>query len=83
MKNFIVNHLEHIIGYCVLFVIFVLVAIIYNYDKNKHNKTEKIHIYEFDSCEYIGNLEGTPNTHWLTHKGNCKFCEKRKLTKTQ
>ena len=38
-------------------------------------KYENIRLYEIDSCEYIGRYSG--NDAFLTHKGNCKFCEKR------
>lgn len=34
-----------------------------------------LHIYEIDSCEYIGSM-AYQNT-MLTHKGNCKFCKNR------
>lgn len=35
----------------------------------------------FDSCEYVEYDYGLANQHVyaLTHKGNCKFCEARKL----
>ena len=42
--------------------------------KNSTSSTP-IYIYTIDSCEYIGKLQGYPV---LTHKGNCKFCQKRK-----
>lgn len=37
----------------------------------------KFEVYDIDSCEYIGCYIG----HYaglLTHKGNCKYCLKRK-----
>ncbi len=34
-------------------------------------------IYVIDSCEYIAKLTGY-NSDVITHKGNCKFCAKRK-----
>lgn len=39
-----------------------------------------IEIYTIDSCEYIGRVVGS-STDVLTHKGNCKFCEKRNFKK--
>jgi len=37
----------------------------------------EIHLFVIDSCEYIGYIN---NFHqdFLAHKGNCKFCAKRK-----
>lgn len=35
-------------------------------------------IVEIDSCEYLYAWESN-NSTVLTHKGNCKFCAKRKL----
>lgn len=41
-----------------------------------------IHSYIVDSCEYVGYVgEGTTYSYpgiFLTHKGNCKFCEERR-----
>ncbi len=34
-------------------------------------------VYTIDSCEYIGNKLLSSSTAILTHKGNCKFCQKR------
>lgn len=34
-----------------------------------------IQVYVIDSCEYIGYFGG--NSSWGSHKGTCKFCEKR------
>lgn len=41
--------------------------------------TEKhVFVYVIDSCEYIGNLEFvSTQSDYLSHKGNCKFCQKR------
>ena len=33
-----------------------------------------------DSCEYIGYMVGS-NSDVLTHKGNCRFCEARRIKK--
>lgn len=38
---------------------------------------KKIRLYEIDSCEYVGYIDDY-YTDFLTHKGNCKFCEQRK-----
>ncbi len=35
-----------------------------------------IELYVIDSCEYIGGVHDN-NTDKLTHKGNCRFCQKR------
>lgn len=37
----------------------------------------EIHLYEIDGCEYIGYIGGsnTASSRYLTHKGNCKFCQ--------
>lgn len=35
-----------------------------------------IRLYVIDSCEYIGDVNGS-YTDFLTHKGNCKFCINR------
>jgi hypothetical protein len=35
-----------------------------------------INVYEIDSCEYIGNINGG-QSDIITHKGNCKFCDER------
>ncbi len=39
---------------------------------------ERMCLYNFDGCEYIGShsIAGTSQAY-LTHKGNCKFCHKR------
>lgn len=35
--------------------------------------------YEINNCEYIGILSAYhSNSDFLTHKGNCKFCEERR-----
>lgn len=36
-----------------------------------------ISTYIIDSCEYIGNVYNG-SASYLSHKGNCKFCLKRK-----
>ena len=36
----------------------------------------KIYQYTIDGCEYIGNVTGNYRD-FLTHKGNCEFCEQR------
>lgn len=36
-----------------------------------------IEIYVIDSCEYIGTVY-LQNADFLSHKGNCKYCLKRK-----
>ncbi len=49
--------------------------------EKKEIKIEKqeMFIYVIDSCEYIGTIDGTESrSNFLTHKGNCKFCSKRK-----
>ena len=42
--------------------------------------TEEIIIFEFDGCEYLMYKKHT-DTRWgvlgLTHKGNCKYCNKK------
>lgn len=35
-----------------------------------------IRVYEIDGCEYIGNLSPMSKISYLTHKGNCKFCQR-------
>jgi hypothetical protein len=37
----------------------------------------KMYTFVFDSCEYLGSLIGRENDICF-HKGNCKYCEKRK-----
>ena len=34
-------------------------------------------VFEIDSCEYIG-PRSFSNMQFLTHKGNCRFCEIRR-----
>lgn len=34
---------------------------------------------EYDSCEYL--ISGMGYSQMMTHKGNCKFCEKRHFLK--
>lgn len=36
-----------------------------------------LYLYVIDSCEYIGEVYGGRGD-FLTHRGNCKFCEQRK-----
>jgi len=38
-----------------------------------------IGVFVIDSCEYVGQLaEYSPNPcNFLTHKGNCRFCQQR------
>ena len=36
-----------------------------------------IRLYVIDSCEYVGYINCS-NGDFLTHKGNCKFCQVRK-----
>ena len=57
---------------------------IYLYEKNKNNvipkpkyavNFDKIHTVVVDSCEYLVYVSSGAS---LTHKGNCKFCAKRK-----
>lgn len=38
-----------------------------------------LYLFVIDSCEYIGFLSSS-STDLLTHKGNCRFCQKRNLT---
>lgn len=35
-----------------------------------------VRVYEIDGCEYIGNLWPSSQQSYLTHKGNCKFCQR-------
>jgi hypothetical protein len=37
----------------------------------------ELQLVEIDSCEYLFGEWGTASV--LTHKGNCKFCEERKI----
>ncbi len=37
-------------------------------------------VIDYDSCEYLLSDPGSSHTTF-THKGNCKFCEYRKLNK--
>ena len=41
------------------------------------NRIKNIRLYVIDSCEYIGYINAF-YSDFLTHKGNCKFCAKRK-----
>lgn len=41
-------------------------------------KGQPINTYTIDSCEYLGCVYGG-NGDFLTHKGNCTFCEKRRM----
>lgn len=34
-------------------------------------------VFEIDGCEYLGLTSGAAAAWFLTHKGNCKYCEKR------
>lgn len=36
-----------------------------------------VNIYTIDSCEYVGYLSHS-QYDYLSHKGNCKFCIKRR-----
>jgi len=63
----------------------LLVAVIFCGCETKNVTVEKtvakisgrpVNIYVIDSCEYIGSIYGG-NGDMITHKGNCKFCEKR------
>lgn len=52
----------------------IMVGCDYNSNRNIDTKTEGV-IYGtiiIDSCEYIR------GSHQLAHKGNCRFCKKRK-----
>lgn len=37
--------------------------------------SDDLHLYEIDSCEYIGSMKY--QNEMLTHKGNCKYCLQR------
>ena len=36
-----------------------------------------IRVYVIDSCEYVGKINHT-ESDFISHKGNCQFCEKRR-----
>ena len=38
---------------------------------------KSIRVYEIDSCEYLGLLQGYRSSN-LSHKGNCKYCKLRR-----
>lgn len=44
---------------------------------NRNYSNQEIYLYIIDSCEYIGHIY-PGNLDFLTHKGNCKYCEIRK-----
>lgn len=41
---------------------------------------QRLQVIEFDGCEYIENYHGSGTS--VTHKGNCKYCEARRLPRT-
>ena len=46
-----------------------------------YNADMPVYLYTIDSCEYIGKVN-FEYSDYLTHKGNCKFCKQRLITKT-
>lgn len=43
---------------------------------------EEMFVYVIDSCEYVGFVRGS-NADVLAHKGNCKYCELRRIQHAQ
>jgi len=46
-----------------------------------HVTSDDFTIIEYDSCEYV--IRSAYNRGFLAHKGNCKYCEKRKQIKAE
>ena len=49
--------------------------IVLGHSPETYQKTS-VYLYVIDSCEYLGYLDLSP-FDMLTHKGNCRFCQKR------
>lgn len=49
---------------------------------DNHNNKINVCLYtiEVDSCEYL--VGSYDRSRYITHKGNCKFCEERKILKS-
>ena len=45
-----------------------------------YQKVDELYVIELDSCEYIIYNAFLNKDGAITHKGNCKFCAKRKET---
>ena len=47
----------------------------------EHVTSDDFAVIEYDSCEYI--IRSSGHQGFLAHKGNCKYCEKRKQIKAE
>jgi len=45
--------------------------------RDNYNNSLYSCIYIIDSCEYIGGASVMSHAFYLTHKGNCKFCNNK------
>ena len=76
-----IDFFERTIGlWIILGLIFIVVGIQYCGNTNSNYPTQKgigFDVIEIDSCEYL--IGGSAYQGYMAHKGNCKFCAKRKL----
>lgn len=64
---------------CLFIVVFILS--LPQKDVVGHVTSDDFTVIEYDSCEYV--IRSSYNRGFLAHKGNCKYCEKRKQSKEE
>lgn len=89
------RHKKHQLIVLIILVIIALVAYVQSQDAGCHDliKVRQLNdcveglslaVFEIDGCEYIGpRTFGIEGIRFLTHKGNCKFCEARRAAKSE
>jgi len=69
------------IYYLLLFVMMILMSSCGKYQRTEKDSVFEYDVIEIDSCEYIIVQSKTYGfdcfVTCITHKGNCKYCEKR------
>ena len=89
------RHKIHQLIFISILAITALVAYVQSQDAGCHNliKVRQLNdcveglslaVFVIDGCEYIGPRSfGYTDLKFLTHKGNCKFCEARRAAKSE